>query len=780
MNIYTIVSIGLILLVLYLIYSRKSIWENFEDAVPDWFSKRAYVDVVTPGYNKLISMPNLQLWLDGSNTSDITTSGTFKWLDRSKNARAALVYKSGQPAPTLDYKGVKLTYNSSVNNGLYVSIPPGTFSKGATVFVVAKKTIQTSPSQYETLFSRCNGQFAKPFDLYGSNRIFGSSPYKDNTSNFNISSPGFDKIFVSSHLITPTSWKEYLNDNQVMDFSYSIIFEDGVDKFYIGTRADSYTGFNGIIYDVLVFSGTLSAEDYNYVMNYLMIKWNINQNYSDLYGSKDSLQKQLTDANGKLNTCNTTSTGLQKQVTDISNNLNSCKISSASLQTQLNDANNKFNTCNTTSTLLQKQVNDISNNLNTCKISSAGLQTQLNDANGKFNTCNTTSTGLQKQVTDISNNWNACKISSSALQTQITDISNNWNACKISSSALQTQVTDISNNWNSCKISSTGLQTQLNDANNNLNTWKNKASTLQTQLTDICTNFLTVQSQLTESNNKYNTCDANTKNYLAKIYDLSQGLFDCQGNFIQTKTTVDNLNLEIKQLNDQILKIQSPSPYPASTVNCNYITICKMKYKSNFNYEQVGCTDINPLTQLVQTVKDLNEAIDLSRIYGATVFALTGKNELYIGFSYDTKRITSTNLCEAQQTIKVYCAIPTVQTTPTFYGYPYYCSYKSNSTNNPLSTDFKNIISTTFNNMDSKYNMGKVNTFEEAKIIANKYGATAFFIDVNSNIWITYNFNKVLIDPTVKSKSKSSSIKETIYFAELRTYKIQLSHPNCA
>ncbi len=522
MNIYTIVSIGLIFLVLYLIYSRKNIWENFA------------VDVVTPGYYKLKSMQNLELWLDSAGTDDVSTKdGVFKWFDRAKG-RVAQVFKPDQPLPIREnkpglYPGVKLTYSSTVNNGLYVPIPAGTFSTGVTVFIVAKK--EGEQYTYESLFNRTNSNFPRPFAMHNTSRYLGNLlHYKEakNASGFNVGSVGSSQIYVSSHVITPTTWKEYLNDNQVMDFSFStnevtnanpqyglttatsMPYEDGVDKFYIGTREDSFVGFNGRIYDVLVFSGPLNDEDYKYVMNYLMIKWNINSNYSDLYSSQYELQNMLTD---------------------------------------------------------------------------------------------------------------------------------------------------LSNN----------------------------------------------------------------------------------------------------------------------SSNCNFITICKMKYKSNFNYEQVGCTNMNPLTQLVRIVKNLDEATDLARTYGATVFALTAKNELYIGFSYDTKTITPINQCGSQQTIKVYCAIPTVQTNPTFYGYPYYCSYKSNSS----SADFKNIINMTFNNMDSKYNMGKVSNLTEARAKANSYGATAFFIDVNSNLWITYNFNRALIDPTVKSKSKSSSINETIYFAVIRTSKIQLSHKNC-
>jgi hypothetical protein len=266
-------------------------------------------------------------------------------------------------------------------------------------------------------------------------------------------------------------------------------------------------------------------------------------------------------------------------------------------------------------------------------------------------------------------------------------------------------------------------------------------------------------------------------NALNKISDISQGLYDCQGNYTQSQTTINSLNLSIIDLNNQLSKCNtSISPASSSVSTCNYITICKMKYKSNFIYEQIGCTSkTNVLPQLIQTVKDLDEATDLARTYGATVFALTDKNELYIGFSYDSNDITSTNLCTKDQTIKVYCATPTIQTNPTYYSYPFYCSSKSNS-----SSDFTKIINTTFNNLDNKYNIGKVTDLSGAIVIANKYGATAFFIDTNSNMYITYNFNKTLIDPTVNTKTPSSSIKETIYYAEFRTDKIQLSHPNCA
>jgi hypothetical protein len=261
------------------------------------------------------------------------------------------------------------------------------------------------------------------------------------------------------------------------------------------------------------------------------------------------------------------------------------------------------------------------------------------------------------------------------------------------------------------------------------------------------------------------------------MYDLSKGLLDCQSNFLDSQNTIDDLNFKITQLNTELTKYKSStSTAAAPTTNCNFITICKMKNKSNFNYEQVGCTATVPLEQYVQTVKNQNEAIDIARTYGATVFCLTSKNELYIGFSYDARIITQTNLCGKDQTIKLFCAIPTIQSNPTMYGYPYYCSYKLNSS----STEFKNAVNTIFNNLDNKYNVGKASNLDDAVALANKYGATGYFIDINSNVYITYNFYRPLIQPTLITKSSSSSIKETIYFTPFRTLKVQFSHKNCA
>ena len=676
-NCYTIIGVLIIFIVIYLIYSKKNVFEKFEDPVPEWFTKRANIDVTTPAYNKLIAMPNLQLWLDGANTTDITvTNGVFKWMDRSKKARVGLVNKSKQTPPSIVYKGVYFTYNSSTNNGLYVQIPSGTFANGATIFIVAKT--ESSSQADESLFSRGTNWMAAPFTMKGTDRAVGDgSKWVIYEGSFNLGINGIPTNFLSSHKISTTVWKEYLNDNQIMEFTgrsniknqdnsnqvntnTNFYYEDKAESFFIGTNDNSSTGFNGTVYEVLVFNNVLSDDDYNFITNYLMIKWNINQNYSNLYGNSTTLQTQLTDANNKLNTYNTTST---------------------TLQTQLIDANNKLNTCNTTSTT---------------------LQTQLTDANNKCST-------------SVSNTFAPGPVSA---------------------------------------YNTADLQKQLIDANNNFS---------------ICTTSLAnLQKQLTDTNNSY----------LEQIYDLSQGLFDCQGTFLES-TDADDLNYKITQLTSELNKYKSPSPVSTSTT-CNFITICKMKYKSNFNYTQIGCSDTNPLEQFIQVVKDQNEAIDVARIYGATVFTITPANELYIGFTYDVQSITSLNSCK-NKTNKIYCTTSTIQTNPTFYGYPYLCSYKTNSaSSNPNAKDFKNAVNTIFNNLDSKYNVGKVENLDQAKALANKYGATAFYVDIDLNLYITYNFNKSLIKSTIASKKYSSTINQTIYYAGIRTKKIQLTHKICA
>ncbi len=254
------------------------------------------------------------------------------------------------------------------------------------------------------------------------------------------------------------------------------------------------------------------------------------------------------------------------------------------------------------------------------------------------------------------------------------------------------------------------------------------------------------------------------KTILKAVSDISINISSLNTFDINLLNTLTNYLSTINSLEETILGLYQNTSVCSTGTNQICLSIVPLKYK----YKNVGCYDKVPnslFTNFYGKVKDLEEATRIANNYGATVFGLTDDLNIYLGFSYNPYIIYKT--C-TKKTMDIYAAIVTKLENPSVYLYTKFGVIDGNNLTDE--------VSKIFNDFDSSLKVGKADTEKEGKEIANKYGATAFYIDKNKNVYITYNFNLNSIVKYANTTSKSGEHKNVLYYARFRTKPIQLNN----
>ena len=206
--------------------------------------------------------------------------------------------------------------------------------------------------------------------------------------------------------------------------------------------------------------------------------------------------------------------------------------------------------------------------------------------------------------------------------------------------------------------------------------------------------------------------------------------------------------------------VLSPSPSSAPEIvpvhpDIDQVKSCTRDIVTDFEYSIIGYINdkIKFLPKNMGTVANLNEAITIAKQKAATVFQLTSKNILYIGYYYNSNSNKIKN-SKKDNSSELYAIIkPKLLSTPTVHPYKIFTNYSK--------------IPKIPKNIDDFFlkekSVGKVSTDEEARKLANKYGATAFWVDDDGDLYITYNFNALLFKQTNDQKSRKDPFNQIYY-----------------
>jgi len=222
-----------------------------------------------------------QLWYDAS---DPTADGNFvspntsisSWKDKSNNKRN--LQATGNPSLVLNslngLPGIQLNAPTSFYS---VPIEKGTYdNNGITIFVVYKSLESV---EFNTLVSRniANSNLPLPMDMYNKSRLWNNwDTTLGHTGNFDLyqRNPSIFTWRLGWDKQHDGRLRTFMNNEADFDsgeIPYTLY--DTGDTLWIGTRGDKKTGFNGILYEIIVFRHPLNDTARTNVYNYLRNKW---------------------------------------------------------------------------------------------------------------------------------------------------------------------------------------------------------------------------------------------------------------------------------------------------------------------------------------------------------------------------------------------------------------------------------------------------------------------------------------------------------------------------
>ena len=217
------------------------------------------------------SITGITLWLDGAdpNANGFTPSaGTLSsWKDKSGNNYHA----TGVNSPQIVTSAVNGLSAVSLNgsNWLTSSIAASTFSSYLNVFFVYK--VNGSVSFYAP-WTRSSGATGAPFDQYSENRYIGGTWF---TSTWNHASATSTTLMTQMQNVSGSTFYEYLNGSTSAAASSTASGSDTASTFYIGTRGDTVTRFNGYMCEIIVVNASVSLSVQQKIEGYLAWKWGV-------------------------------------------------------------------------------------------------------------------------------------------------------------------------------------------------------------------------------------------------------------------------------------------------------------------------------------------------------------------------------------------------------------------------------------------------------------------------------------------------------------------------
>ncbi|MEC8012732.1 MAG: immunoglobulin domain-containing protein [Verrucomicrobiota bacterium] len=226
------------------------------------------------------SIPNIELWLDSSDSSTITLNNgkVSIWHDKSgneNNATQTLVNK--QPEFGQDQNGKFVRFTSS-------------YTSGGADSVLADNYLILSPVSGKSSFFVIDHDGSKLSMLLGSKDsqksyiLIGSDDFAISLDGYN-KSPGpldignwwFNGTFQSTGRDLGARGQIPLNTPSM----HSVIYEldDPMFSFYrIGSYRDNKAGFGGKIREIIIFNGYLTEADRQNIEGYLAHKWSLTTN----------------------------------------------------------------------------------------------------------------------------------------------------------------------------------------------------------------------------------------------------------------------------------------------------------------------------------------------------------------------------------------------------------------------------------------------------------------------------------------------------------------------
>ena len=230
------------------------------------------------------SIPGLTMWLDASDTSSITLSGTnvTQWKDKSVNGFNATQATSGNQ-PTYNSGTRSLSFNGTSSAMISsLTIPFQTHS----IFIVFNPTT-TSTNTNVLVFETTDGSSYINTPYYNSSNTPPTAAYINSLSTLKYNT---NPTLVYNNTIGATSMVEvvvasgsqavYLNGNAQTTTS-SAITSGTTPTLTIGAwnSASGYTGFfQGTVNEIIIYNTTLTTQQRQQVEGYLAWKWNLQTN----------------------------------------------------------------------------------------------------------------------------------------------------------------------------------------------------------------------------------------------------------------------------------------------------------------------------------------------------------------------------------------------------------------------------------------------------------------------------------------------------------------------
>ena len=211
----------------------------------------------------------LSLWLDGADSTSITTGSTFTWRDKSVNGYNAIQSTlANQP-----------TYNSGTG-GLSFNVASSTFLDSAytavpsleTVFAVINPTSITGAKSFDIVSTNVSN--GRQFFIYAT--LVSTAPAGGAIS---CSGPA---ITVSQTILvemtyagTAASVLEYYNGAVQVDTATGTTAFSGIGTTRIGGGTSGITYFQGTMYEIICYNSVLTTQQRQQVEGYLAWKWNL-------------------------------------------------------------------------------------------------------------------------------------------------------------------------------------------------------------------------------------------------------------------------------------------------------------------------------------------------------------------------------------------------------------------------------------------------------------------------------------------------------------------------
>jgi hypothetical protein len=673
---------------------------------------------------------SLQLHLDASKIDSINANidnNIISWNDLSPYKRVATLKNTSAKNPIYksqvlnNLPGILFSVDripntaSYTSNGLMIPIPSSTFNinqdnGGATIFIVSQTLNNKINRNNCSLFSRSINNFPAAFDMYNNTRLVGDGTpvnYTYFNSNFNVASRL--EPCLSTHIINSTKWIEYINGVKTSSTSYdSKYYNDKASNFYLCCRDDNLNGFNGYIFEIYVFNKVLTSIEIESLNTSLMQKW-----------------LPLKPIEIKVNNY------VPSPAPYAVNNYVPTPVNNY-VPTPAPYAVNNY-----VPTPAPYAVNNY-------------VPTPAPYAVNNY-VPTPAPYAVNNYVPTTVNNY---------VPSPAPYAVNNYVPTPVNNYVPSPVPYEVNNYVPSPAPYPVNIYVP-SPAPYSVNKYVPSPAlyndTSPSQLTPSME--LSSRAQLVESQQLTPSMELSSRAQLVESQQLSS-----RAQLVESQQLTPSASfMQSQQLTPSASFMQSQQLTPsASSIKSQQLTSCN-NVPIKFTYTNIGYSaNIQLFPFNMGNIKDLNSAILVAQENGATSFQITPNNMLYIGFMFDTSKITSKKSSNSSIIYAVKLP-PKKLTTSTSYDYQVFSYYKKVD---PIfnkvfssSTLVGNITPKQKNTINDKM------TAENARKLANSFGASAFFVNAKGGVYVTYNFNPSLFKVTTEPTSNDVAYNQ-IFFAK--------------